>query len=296
LGWWSRRLALGDHSHGRDLNRLCRSLLSRNKHTPKGSTYFKPKKTGSMEVTSRGDFILYAILQAPLALAWLAGMEARSLCLDMLSPALTNSIYAGLASLYAYQLYDMWRINAPVMRGEIVPEIHRYKFRQVVVLSVAYFVTFGSELAVVSFCPCCSRIHSTSLWRRGICRRELRLDDLFREAGGRLAQRPLWPPTRNARRHGGAASGYFAMSFIGAATGVAFAVAATFCCSLFVNAGNGAVYAMLPLIKRRLTGQIAGIVGAFGNVGGVLFLTFYSFVTPHVFFLSGAIAAVWVSS
>jgi NNP family nitrate/nitrite transporter-like MFS transporter len=81
------------------------------------------------------------------------------------------------------------------------------------------------------------------------------------------------------------------MSFIGAATGVAFAVAATFCCSLFVNAGNGAVYAMLPLIKRRLTGQIAGIVGAFGNVGGVLFLTFYSFVTPHVFFLSGAIAA-----
>ena len=37
-----------------------------------------------------------------------------------------------------------------------------------------------------------------------------------------------------------------------------FAVLATFCCSLFVNAGNGAVYAMLPLIKRRLTGQIAG--------------------------------------
>ncbi len=30
---------------------------------------------------------------------------------------------------------------------------------------------------------------------------------------------------------------------------------------------------MLPMIKRRLTGQIAGIVGAFGNVGGVLFLT-----------------------
>ena len=58
-----------------------------------------------------------------------------------------------------------------------------------------------------------------------------------------------------------------------------------------MNAGNGAVYAMLPLIKRRLTGQIAGIVGAFGNVGGVLFLTFYSFVMLHVFFLSGAIAA-----
>ena len=84
----------------------------------------------------------------------------------------------------------------------------------------------------------------------------------------------------------GAGAGYLGMSFIGAATGLVFGVAATFLCSLFVNAGNGAVYAMLPLIKRRLTGQIAGIVGAFGNVGGVLFLTFYSFVTPQTFFLA----------
>jgi NNP family nitrate/nitrite transporter-like MFS transporter len=92
--------------------------------TPKGSTYFKPKKTGSMEVTSRGDFVLYAILQAPLALALaLLAWKLGPFGLDMLSPALTNSIYGGLAALYAYQLYDMWRINAPVMRGEIVPEI-----------------------------------------------------------------------------------------------------------------------------------------------------------------------------
>ena len=74
----------------------------------------------------------------------------------------------------------------------------------------------------------------------------------------------------------GTTLGYFAMSSMGQATGVVFAVAATFICSLFVNAGNGAVYAMLPMIKRRLTGQIAGMVGAFGNVGGVLFLTVYA--------------------
>ena len=29
--------------------------------TPKGSTYFKPKKNGAMEVTSKGDFFLYLI-------------------------------------------------------------------------------------------------------------------------------------------------------------------------------------------------------------------------------------------
>jgi len=47
------------------------------------------------------------------------------------------------------------------------------------------------------------------------------------------------------------------------------------------------------LIKRRMTGQIAGMVGAYGNVGGVLFLTILSFVTPAVFFV--VIAAVALS-
>jgi len=94
----------------------------------------------------------------------------------------------------------------------------------------------------------------------------------------------------------GTAAGYFAMSYISPETGVVFGVLSTIVCSLFVNAGNGAVYAMLPLIKRRLTGQIAGIVGAYGNVGGVLFLTLYSFVNPHIFFLTAAGTALagWV--
>ena len=83
-----------------------------------------------------------------------------------------------------------------------------------------------------------------------------------------------------------------AMSFMGLRTGVAFAVIATFMCSLFVNAGNGAVYAMLPMIKRRLTGQIAGMVGAFGNVGGVLFLTIYSAVDVGTFFMVASCAAL----
>jgi len=64
-------------------------------------------------------------------------------------------------------------------------------------------------------------------------------------------------------------------------------------CSCFVSGGCGAVYAIVPLIKRRMTGQIAGMVGAYGNVGGVLFLTILSFVTPAVFFT--IIAAVALS-
>src|SRR5207249_3765590 len=34
-----------------------------------------------------------------------------------------------------------------------VPEIYRYRFKQVAVLDVAYLATFGAELAVVSMLP-----------------------------------------------------------------------------------------------------------------------------------------------
>ena len=47
-----------------------------------------------------------------------------------------------------------------------------------------------------------------------------------------------------------------------------------------------------PLIKRRQTGQIAGMVGAYGNVGAVTFLTVLSFVSAQVFFMVIAGAAI----
>jgi MFS transporter, NNP family, nitrate/nitrite transporter len=266
-------------------------------NTPKGSTYFSPKKMGAMEVTSRGDFVLYAIMQAPLVLAlallaWKLGPDN----LKLLPPALTNGTYAALATLYIYQIWDTFRINRKMLAGAPVPALQKYKFRQVAVLCLGYFVTFGSELAVVSILPLLFKdTFNLSLAAAGFVGASFGSTTFFaRPAGG-------WLSDRFGRRKvmllcmSGTASGYLAMSFINPATGMAFGVAVTFVCSLFVNAGNGAVYAMLPLIKRRLTGQIAGIVGAFGNVGGVLFLTFYSFVTPQIFFLaaSGTAFIAW---
>jgi NNP family nitrate/nitrite transporter-like MFS transporter len=85
--------------------------------------------------------------------------------------------------------------------------------------------------------------------------------------------------------------GFLCMSQITSSWPVSLAVGVTLACSFFVQAGCGAVYAMVPLIKRRMTGQIAGMVGAYGNVGGVMFLTVLSFVTPAEFFLViGAVA------
>lgn len=87
--------------------------------------------------------------------------------------------------------------------------------------------------------------------------------------------------------------GYAAMSQINETWSLPAAILVTIFCSIFVNAGNGAVFAVVPLIKRRLTGQIAGMTGAYGNVGAVAFLTVLSFVSAEIFFLViGAAATV----
>lgn len=260
--------------------------------TPKGSTYFSPKKAGAMEVTSVGDLVLYAVMQAPLVLAlgvlaWKLGAGG----LNLIGRTAEWAIYAALLAIYALQLADTWRINSSIL-SKPVADIHRYKFRQVAVLDIAYMITFGSELAVVSILPLFFKdTFGLSLPVAGFLGASFGMTTFFaRPAGGRLSD-------AYGRRNVlniclvGTALGYVAMSFMGQGTGIVFAVAVTFVCSLFVNAGNGAVYAMLPMIKRRLTGQIAGMVGAFGNVGGVLFLTIYGGVDVQTFFLIAAGAA-----
>ncbi len=261
--------------------------------TPAGSTYFKPKKTGAMEVTSRGDFLLYCVMQAPLVLAlgvlaWKLGPAG----LKLLSATATWAIYLALGGIYASQIFDTWRINRSVFVTPVAA-MHRYKFRQVAALDVAYMITFGSELAVVSLLPLFFKdVFGLSLPMAGFLGASFGMTTFFaRPAGGwlsdRFGRRPVLLVCLT-----GTAAGYAAMSFMGLGTGLVFAVLATFICSLFVNAGNGAVYAMLPMIKRRLTGQIAGMVGAFGNVGGVLFLVVYSAVNVSTFFLIAAGTAV----
>ncbi|MGH8551396.1 MAG: MFS transporter, partial [Methylococcales bacterium] len=79
--------------------------------------------------------------------------------------------------------------------------------------------------------------------------------------------------------------GYWLMAQIGSDWPLLLGVTVSMFCSFFVQAGAGAVFAMVPLIKRRMTGQIAGMVGAYGNVGGVLFLTALSFVSSPIFFM-----------
>lgn len=263
------------------------------RNTPKGSTYFKPKKTGAMEITSKGDFFFYLLMNIPMYVAlavlnWKLGPAN----LGLLSGIACNSIYLALLVIFAYQTSQVWRINKHVFT-ETVPEIHRYRFKQVAILDVAYFVTFGSELAVVSMLPLFFKdTFDLSLVQAGLLASGFAFMNLVaRPTGGFFSD-------RFGRKHSlsilvaGLAVGYLLLSNIDSSWPLALAVLATMGCSFFVQAGEGAVFAVVPLVKRRMTGQIAGMAGAYGNVGAVTFLTAYSFMDASSFFLVIAGAAV----
>ena len=261
--------------------------------TPKGSTYFKPKKAGAMEVSSTGDFILYCIMQAPLyltlaLLTWKLGASN----LKMLPTIAERSIYGGLVALYLYQIYHIYLVNKDVFSNP-VDEIHRYKFKQVAILDLAYLVTFGSELAVVSMLPLFFMdTFGLSVVLAGMLASGYAFMNLAARPGGGLISDKFGRKKTLLILLTGLTIGYIAMSQINAGFPLILAVIVTMTCSFFVQAGEGAVFAMVPIIKRRMTGQIAGMVGAYGNVGAVLFLTVLSFVTPQIFFLTIAGAAI----
>jgi MFS transporter, NNP family, nitrate/nitrite transporter len=263
--------------------------------TPKGSTYFKPKKSGAMEITSIGDMVFYIIMTLPLyatlsLLVWKLSTGATAL----VATEIVLPLHIGIWLLYAYNVYKIIHVNLPHLKQPI-EEIHRYKFKQVAILDLAYLITFGSELAVVSMLPLFffNTFHESqnvTMVQAGLLAGSFAFINLVaRPMGG-------WFSDKFGRKLSlsvfvlGLAAGYFGMSQITAEWSLTVAVLLTMACSCFVSAGCGAVYAIVPLIKRRMTGQIAGMVGAYGNVGGVCFLTVLSLVSAQSFFI--IIAAV----
>lgn len=255
--------------------------------TPKGSTYFKPKKHGGLEVTSKGDFYFYLLMNVPmyLALAVLTWKLSPS-NLGLLNDVGTYGIYAVLIILFLVQVRAIYHVNEENLKHG-VPEIHRYKFKQVAVLDVAYFVTFGSELAVVSMLPLffLDTFEGLSAVQAGLLASGFAFMNLVaRPTGGHFSD-------KYGRRKAlsiliaGLAVGYLVLSQIDGNWFIPVAVIATMGCSFFVQAGEGAVFAAVPLIQRRMTGQIAGMAGAYGNVGAVCYLTVLSFVDYSTFFL-----------
>ena len=265
-------------------------------NTPKGSTYFKPKRAGGLEVTSQKDLYFLLAMNIPMyiALAVLAWKLSPS-GVGLLSETAMQGIWAFLVVLYAVQTRQIWHVNREHLK-EGVPELDKYSFKQVATLNWAYFVTFGSELAVVSMLPLffLETFEGLDPVKAGLLASGFAFMNLVaRPTGG-------WFSDNFGRRRSlmilicGLGVGYFTLSQVDSGWWIPLAVIATMCCSFFVQAGEGAVFAIVPLIKRRMTGQIAGMTGAYGNVGAVTYLTVLSFVDYSTFFMVIGASAILV--
>jgi NNP family nitrate/nitrite transporter-like MFS transporter len=265
--------------------------------TPAGSTYFRPNKSGGLEVASKQDFYFYLLVNIPMYLA-MAVLTWKVAGLDLISDIAANVIYAVLLGVYIFQSSQIYKVNKEIFVKQL-PEIHRYKFKQVAILSVAYAVTFGAELAVVSMLPLFFKnTFLIPIALAGIFGACFAITDVLScPSGG-------WVSDKYGRKKSlvillsGAAVGFFVMSKISGEWPIAVAVIVMMLCSFFLGSAAACVFAVVPLIKRRLTGQIAGLVGAYGNIGAVIFLTVFSLVSPSVFFLTiaGGIAFAVVCS
>ncbi|MDG2989597.1 MFS transporter [Candidatus Synechococcus calcipolaris G9] len=248
------------------------------KDTPEGKVYQKPARHGGMEVTSVKDF--WFMLAANLPLTGVLGLLAWRLeqigFLDTFALYIT---WIALVGLYLFQSYKCWDVNRDLFtQKKRYPAEDRYRFNQVFLLELTYIVNFGSELAVVSMLPAFFELtFSLSKPHAGMIASSYAFMNLMARPGGgiisdRLGSRK-WTMTILTAAMG---IGYLIMAGQNSSWWLPGAILVTMLCSFFVQAGEGSTFAIVPLIKRRVTGQIAGNVGAYGNVGAVCYLTLYS--------------------
>ncbi|VAW61235.1 Nitrate/nitrite transporter, partial [hydrothermal vent metagenome] len=259
--------------------------------TPAGSTYFKPNKSGGLEVTSKRDLFFCLFMNIPMVAA-LAVLTWKVTLLGLLTESTADIIYVLLVVLYLFQSSQIYKVNKELFHKPVEDAL-QYNFKQVAILSIAYAVTFGSELAVVSMLPLFFRDTFTiPIALAGIFGASFAIMDILSCPSGGFISDKYGRKKSLVILLAGAAVGFFLMSQITSEWPIALAVAVMMGCSFFLGSAAGCVFALVPLIRRSLTGQIAGMVGAYGNIGAVLFLTIFSFVGPSEFFFAIAVGIV----
>ena len=251
--------------------------------TPPGKTYLKARRPGALEVTSRASVWALVGLQLPIP-ATLALVAWRVERVHVLSRGGLVGVCVALVVFGGYLVTSTLRANRAALAEEHAPE-ERYAFASVLILSLAYFVTFGAELTVVSLLPTFfATTFALKITAAGAAGSAFAFTNLVTRPGGGIAS-----DVAASRRRvlvvllAGSAVTFAAMSRMTGAWPLGLGVALVALASVFVQGGNGAVFAMVPLVKRRVSGQIAGIAGSYGNIGGVLFssLLFFTIDKQH---------------
>ena len=262
--------------------------------TPPGKVYKRPKKNGAMEVTSAKSF--YALLVSNFGLIFALGVLTwRLMKVKFFDTTGMYIVWALLLALYAYQSYKAWEVNKDVVTGaKTYSPSERYEFRQVALLEFTYVTNFGSELAAVSMLPV---FFETTFGLEhvvaGMIAATYPFLNLFSRPSGGLISDKLgsrkWTMTIVSV---GIGVGYLLVHFINKDWALPLAIAATMFAAYFAQAGCGATYGIVPLIKKDITGQIAGNVGAYGNFGGVIYLTIFSLTDAPTLFTTMGISAL----
>lgn len=269
--------------------------------TPPGKVYQRPARHGGMEVTSKRSFWALMLMNIPLVgilgvLAW------RLTKVKFLNAGQFSIVLLFLVGLYLFQAYKSWDVNKELLAGKKrYPAEDRYEFSQVAILELTYFVNFGSELAVVSMLPAFfENTFSLDKVLAGAIAASYAFMNLAARPGGGLISDTLgsrkWTMTFLTFALG---IGYLVFSMVSSNWWLPLAILLVMCASFFVQAAEGSTFAMVPLLKRRVTGQIAGNVGAYGNVGAVAYLTLFSLlpegaVGNQIFFQTLGITALVV--
>ena len=262
--------------------------------TPKGVAFVGTKKAQPLVVTSYGDLVQYLIWSIPLvgALGLLAWRINRIKAADELGQPIhflpddyLYIIYGVLLLIFIAHVIKTLQVNLPVLRRG-VPENEKYSFNSVAALNLTYIANFGAELAVVSMLPAFfeGTFSVNPVWA-GLIASSFAFVNLFaRPLGGLISDLMSNRKLVMSIYMFGIALGFLGMAFISSAWPIWVAVVITILCSIFVQGAEGATFAIIPLINRRMTGQIAGMAGAFGNVGAVIYLVIYSLVDASTFF------------
>jgi NNP family nitrate/nitrite transporter-like MFS transporter len=264
--------------------------------TPTGKVYKKPNRNGSLEVTSIKSF--WGMIISNFGLIFALGLLTWRLeqkNIHFLTVSQMYTAWFALAALFVYQTYQAYQVNKELLTGKKIytPE-QRFNFGQVALLEFTYVTNFGSELAAVSMLPAFfEKTFGLEHVVAGMIAATYPFLNLVSRPSGGLISDKLgsrkWTITIISA---GIAFGYLMAHFINKDWPIPLAIAVTMFAAYFAQAGCGATYGIVPLIKKEATGQIAGNVGAYGNFGGVVYLTIFSLTDASTLFSTMGIAAM----
>lgn len=270
--------------------------------TPPGKVYQRSANSQGMEVTTQKDFWLMLLVNLP-TIGILGVIAWRLNGLKFINATQLYIACVVLAIIYAYQCYSYWQANRDLMSGKKrYPPEDRYQFSQVALLNLCYFANFGAEVAAVSIFPAFfqGRFGLTAALAGAVAGTYGIMNIVAQPLGGTISDKignRKWSLVVLLACMGIV---YLVYSNVIFRLALPIGVLMTTIAAFFVMASQGATIAIVPLIKERVTGQIGGYVGAYGNVGSIVFLTLYSLfpqgeVGDKLFFQMQGITALIVT-